>query len=834
MASYPPPSSAQPQASGLPYVSAIQAAALLRSAAAIATELAGSAFGPISKAVFDELATRLEFEESLVMVRRLINDQMLELRRAFLEKLKAGQDNALQDALGTHVFGGAKVVEEQLSLIDADSQRVHTMAAGTGRRIANKVEEQLRSLQLILRFLTGRQTLAMSANPFAPDVFVQALLGAAEESGLSEEAWEFFLRAYETPLGAEIARIHEALLDHFARHGFDARVIRRELTARQAADRAAASALAASSAAGQAAEASRSRQSGEGFGYVDDSGFTSTVPGGAAWSSTLPGSSYSRGPGTIGAVSAPGGRTAAASTGHGAAFRFDAPRADPNVVLGSLMTRLQADAHGLPMPALPRNTPPEPALLKTVGEFQQLGLQGLSGATLSGDAGQQESAWRAHLIGKATRTVDKLTIELVGMLFDQVMKDEQVPSEIKALLSRLQFPVLKAALLDADFFAASQHPARRLIDRIASTAMGWEPYGDENERFRAEVERIVKDLLAKFDKDLAVFEQLLAQFEAFVGDLGPRENDPVARAKRALEEAEKREILVINTTIQVRRAFEKVELDPYLRDFLVGPWVQVLVAATLRDAETPGFSKRFREMIHDLVWSVMPKANNDDRKRLTQLIPGLVRVLRDGMGLIRMAEHEQQGFLRQLMEGHAIAVKPVDQATYIRSSLVTSEVKARMESLQINGTQPITTVAGGIKVPTNVVMRAAAEFNADVHLPEQVTDIGKLDRVEEARMDEQIATWQRGTWFDYWDGAQMIRVRLRWISPLRTLFLFSANGEKDAHVLPPNIIKGYLKRDLIRPVEATPLTKRAFEHVVGEFERRPAFAQELAARHMPA
>jgi len=60
MASYPPPSSAQPQAGGLPYVSAIQAAALLRSAAAIATELAGSAFGPISKAVFDELATRLE------------------------------------------------------------------------------------------------------------------------------------------------------------------------------------------------------------------------------------------------------------------------------------------------------------------------------------------------------------------------------------------------------------------------------------------------------------------------------------------------------------------------------------------------------------------------------------------------------------------------------------------------------------------------------------------------------------------------------------------------------------------------------------------------------
>jgi hypothetical protein len=260
----------------------------------------------------------------------------------------------------------------------------------------------------------------------------------------------------------------------------------------------------------------------------------------------------------------------------------------------------------------------------------------------------------------------------------------------------------------------------------------------------------------------------------------------------------------------------------------------VLVAATLRDSDTAGFSKRFREAIHDLVWSVLPKANNEDRKRLTQLIPNLIRVLRDGMALTRVPEHEQQTFLRQLMESHAMAVKPVDQATYIKSSLVTSDIKARIDGLQITGTHPITTVAGGIRVSNEAVRRAAEEFDADVHLPEQVTDIGNLDRVEEAQMDEQIASWQRGTWFDLWDGSKMMRVRLRWISPLRTLFLFSANDEKDAHVLPPNVIKSYIKRGYVKPIEAMPLTRRAVDHVVGEFERRPNFAQELASRHNPA
>jgi hypothetical protein len=199
-----------------------------------------------------------------------------------------------------------------------------------------------------------------------------------------------------------------------------------------------------------------------------------------------------------------------------------------------------------------------------------------------------------------------------------------------------------------------------------------------------------------------------------------------------------------------------------------------------------------------------------------------------------MAEPEQQTFPRQLMESHAMAVKPVDQATYIKSSLVTSEVKARIDGLQITGTHPITTVAGGIRVSNEAVLRAAQEFNADVHLAEQVTDIGNLDRVEEAQMDEQIGSWQRGTWFDLWDGNKMIRVRLRWISPLRTLFLFSANDEKDAHVLPPNVIKSYIKRGYITPIETMALTRRAVDHVVSEFERRPNFAQELASRFTPA
>jgi hypothetical protein len=799
-----PPGMSRPP-TAVPYISAMQAAALLRSGNAIASELISNAFGPLSKAVFDEITTKWEFEASPLMVRRLINDKMIELKSRFLEHLKHRQDEVLASALQQPSFAGASVNEEHMTLVDAATVSVRTVAQRAGSRIQGRVEEQLRSLHVVVRFLVGKQTLSLSTNPYTPDVFVHALLAAAEDEGLNPEAWDYFLKAYEEPMAEEIGRIHATLLDHFGRHGLDPRVIRREFAAKQAAER----------------SSQKTMPGSAGTGEVD----TTHMPPGTLGGHPVPSAFGGHGS----AAAAPSSAAMASAAG----VRFDAPRADPTLVLNSLLARLQANAHDGPIPALPRNMPPEPALLDAVGELQSLGLQGLAGATLSSEQAGQVSAWRGHLIEKSTRTVDKLTIELVGMLFDHVMQDQQVPAEIKALLSRLQFPVLKAALLDADFFAASTHPARRLIDRIASTSVGWEPYGDENDRYRQEVERVVKTVLGKFEKDIGIFDKLLTEFENFVGEITPRDSDPVARAKRALEEAEKREVLVINTTIQVRRAFEKVELEPYLRDFLVGPWVQVLVTATLRDEQTPGFSKRFREAIHDVVWSVLPKANADDRRRLTSLIPELIRVLRDGAGLIRMPEHEAQQFFRQLMESHAVAVKPVDQATYIKSALVTSEVKSRVEGLQITGTHPITTVAGGIRVSTGAVMRAAAEHDAEFNMPEPVTDIGNLDRVEEAHMDEQIASWQRGTWFEVWDGAKMIKARLRWISPLRTLFLFSSNHEKDALVLPPNVIKSYLKREYIKPMEAMPLTRRAVDGLVGNFERMPKFAQDLAARFQP-
>jgi len=760
---------------------------------AIAHELMARNLPEVIRHARDAMVTRRDFDAAAPHVARLLASKADFLNDAFVQHVPALQEEACKRLLEarTGKLSRGTLDASMLELVMETNENADAIVSRSAGRIRGNIEEPLRDLESVLGHLGGIDQVRSPDDPVGPEVFLGALMRAAIDAELPSDAWGYFLTVMEHDFGAQIGATAQALLDHFRTQGIDAVAVRRARHARR---------LPPPSTSGAGGPSGRA---GDGRGG----------PGGAS------GPGGANGPGGSGAVD-----PAAALSGL----------ADAGVMLRELLGRMQGNFTGGLIPPTMANQGPVPtSLLRALSELQNLGAEGHHGAAIAGNDAGTINAWREHLISQSNRTVDKLTIEIVGMMFDHVMRDAQVPSEIKAILSRLQIPVLKAALLDAAFFASNAHPGRRLIDRIAAASIGWEPYGDENERYRAEVERLVNMVMLKFDGDVKLFEQALNEFEAFLGDIGPRETDPIAKAKRALEEAEKREILTINTTIQVRRAFERIHLEPYLREFLLGPWVQVLVQASLRDDQTKGFSKSFREVIHEVVWSVQPKATAEERRRLVELIPTITRVVRDGLKLIRMPQHEQEEFLQKLMGAHAFAVKPTDQATYIKNALQSSEVRAKIENLQLTGSFPLNTVPGGMRMQPQEVLRAAAEHQVEVTMPQALTESGTIDRTEEARMDQDLANWTRGSWFELWHAGAFLKVRLRWISPLRTMFLFSSGTENRPHVLSPELIRSYLRRDYIRPLERAPLMDRAAQAVVEDFAKSPERASTLTSSTAP-
>lgn len=800
-----------------------RSAEILRGGLALVGDQVAAALTSMFAAALENLAGRTDADPGTAGARRLIEEKRIQLDRDFHGRLKQEQSEAVARLLKQD--GGAasktKITADSLSLVEDDEAATSDYIGKVARRMQGALELQLREINVVTAHLARRERVQISDDPFAPDVCMRALLEVARELGLETSSWLPLASAFERPMTEELRRAYQKLQDHFRKHKVDVAEVRRELAARQALGR---------PTLNPATRAPAPAAAGGDF----NSGFAVTRSPGSQrlpWMEEV--ERFAQGQPTLSGVPTTAGGARTLGGGPVTVLTFG----DVRTSLDQMMARMGAELRGLPVPAQAASQgAPPPDLLEAISEMQHVGVRaGMEAAAAAlaptvGAAGADQGAWRDVLLAKSNRTVDKLTIEIVGMLFDHVLQDEQVPAEIKAVLSRLQFPVLKVALVDADFFASGTHPARRLIDRLASTAVGWEPYGDENQRYKKELERVVLQVQERFDKDLGLFEQLLKEFDAFIAEMPTRETDPVARAKRALEEAEKREVLVINTTIQVRRAFEHVELEQYLREFLVGPWVQALVSATLRDEQTPGFSKAFRQSIHDMVWSVQPKISADERKRLVALIPGMTRVLRDGMAMIQMTEREQQDFLKNLMASHAVAVRPVDQATYIKRKVATGELRQRLDEMKITGVLPAGATAEGVKISTGALQQAAEHHAAQLVVAEPIAADEPLSSDEDAAFDGQIAEWERGSWFNLYDGKEVVKVKLRWISPLRTLFMFSNEADKSTRVLSPQTIKSYLKQGWLKPLESVPLTKRVAKRVIGEFERSAKRAEELAVR----
>ena len=105
-------------------------------------------------------------------------------------------------------------------------------------------------------------------------------------------------------------------------------------------------------------------------------------------------------------------------------------------------------------------------------------------------------------LGAKANQLESMTIEMVAMLFDFIFETKDLPDGIKALLARLQIPVLKAAMLDGAFFAKKTHPARLLVNELAQAGLGWSPVMGSDDPLYRKIDAIVHAILDGFSDDL--------------------------------------------------------------------------------------------------------------------------------------------------------------------------------------------------------------------------------------------------------------------------------------------------------------------------------------------
>jgi hypothetical protein len=685
--------------------------------------------------------------------------------------------------------GTATATLASLTLVPMEEMDRSVAFAGISRPFEAACAEQLATLNVRLGFLLERDTLRIGQNPFRPEVILMALSQAWTEFEPDADAHGLLAPMLRPAVVFDFAPLYEALNETLA--GKDGqpgsaqalRIRKTDNAARAKAERA----------TGQAALAQQLRQ----FfgGDAPAAGFDTGIP----LIPDLP--AMPQGSGGWRPSGAEGFRSAApvpASPLHGRvrpAGGFDG-----------------ATRHAGGYPAAPVAEPAAPGtgpypgsggaqqgghanaqLLDLLAKIQ-LGLPGqLAGSVAAAPAGAPASPNVFYLPrlkesipkGSLTRG-DESTIDLLARIFETVFVDENIPQETRELIQFLQVPVLKAALLDKNFFFQEAHPARRMIDLMSR--MGWEQRrGADDPLFQA-MQRGVDRVGRDFGDEVGVFAEAVADLEA---SIAAEESAAAAEISAPIAAALKQE----KVTAATRSARSAVALRigggdvvAVVETFLERKWTSVLTIAYSVEPDKPGAVGSATRTMDDLIWSVKPKITQEQRKQLIAKLPGLLATLNKWLDIIKWQDAERLQFFAELAECHASIVRAPIELSPERQLEIALEV-AQQDALR--------------RLEKEQALAAAEQAEA-----------------QQAQADPAMVTvdgLERGMWLEFTraDGSVQT-VKLAWISPLRTLFIFSTGARKEAFSLSVEKLAEAYRQNKVRPVRQDGVVARALAEAMGQ------------------
>ncbi|MDT3735344.1 MAG: DUF1631 domain-containing protein [Denitratisoma sp.] len=418
---------------------------------------------------------------------------------------------------------------------------------------------------------------------------------------------------------------------------------------------------------------------------------------------------------------------------------------------------------------------------------------------------------KANSQAQGVGQLDAITIDIVAMLFDFIFDDAKIPDVIKALVGRLQIPVLKVALLDKSFFSSKAHPARRLLDGISRAAVAWGDTVDQDDPLYQEIAFIAERIQGDFERDVQVFTDALNLLNAVISERDAAAEGIAGRSAELMRKRETEEIAWVVAGEAVSRRLSS-GVPQGVQRFLLDHWQHVLKELYIRHGEDHHAYLSATSMIDDLIWSVAPKTNSDERKQLVNTLPGLLRALHAGLDAINLQQEKRSRFFDELVAMHSAAVKA-----------------------GLNGGE-LTAVATGAPAPAEVASSASPADQYSVN-PEGelfITRITENDvQIEEVALVganpsavvaadlymQQVAALGRGDWVEFRrHEGEAVRARLSWISPQRGIYLFTNPRSPRATSISQGALAYQFRTGMARIVTEEPLFERAVNGVLNSLQ----------------
>ena len=408
---------------------------------------------------------------------------------------------------------------------------------------------------------------------------------------------------------------------------------------------------------------------------------------------------------------------------------------------------------------------------------------------------------------QASTNSEKATIEIVALMFQSILAEERIPPSVRVWFARLQLPVLRVALAEPEFFGTLNHPARQLIDRMGSCAMGFDAAAIGGTALEAEIRRVVQVIEQYPETGRRVFQLVYDEFQKFLSKY-LTEKGAAQRVVSVAQQIEQKETLAIQYTIELRNMLKDIPVRDEVREFLFKIWAEVLALVAIRKGAQDQETVALKRCAADLVWAASAKPNRADRARVIQSLPQLLQRLRQGMSLLGMASPAQEGHIKRISDTLADAFMSKTEAI----------PQARIDAM----------AARLANLEDFVSDESMADMPLDAASIEMMLgiDASSIDVIADAgaKPSDAMMAWAHelhlGHWFTLDHNQKISQVQFAWRSERKQLHLF-ASMDGRSYLIQAKRLAAYLQAGLLVPQEQEALTLRATRQALEKLDANP-------------
>jgi len=301
--------------------------------------------------------------------------------------------------------------------------------------------------------------------------------------------------------------------------------------------------------------------------------------------------------------------------------------------------------------------------------------------------------------GTVTKSINKIaekTIDFIELIFDAIIDDEEISDTIKTLLLRLQIPVIKASMLDQEFFIYDDHPARELLDKIAHAGIG---VTDHHNEIYIKLDKIVITLVNEFELQADSFQIALDTLNAFL-----KEREAKALKK---EEESQRQVLrehARNTVLKSLRTATRGKILPEsIHALVLKRWPTLMYNHYLKQGKENDEWVIIIDTLRSIINSVQPLKNINDLDHLISTRDDLITTTYQYLQITNQSEEDIENVIQELINIHQSLI---DNADFDETDTSTGrETENTVSSNQVSNDdlQPEENESPKLQLPSNIV-----------------------------------------------------------------------------------------------------------------------------------